>query len=126
MKRLIAAAILTVLVASLWFCGNYTIKHHTEKTKASLESCMQELKDGNEQKAREKAEKLEIQWDKSKMWLAVFVNHTLLDSISKSVSHLSSMASGKEFAHFESEYSEITGTLEQIVAENRFEISAFY
>ena len=126
MKRLIPAAILVLLVFAIWYGGKLTINEQCTKTKVALNECMYELKSGNEKKAQQLAAKLEKDWDKSKMWLAVFVNHILLDDISAGISHLKSMASKDELAHFESEYTEILLTLEQIEAENRFEISAFY
>lgn len=83
MKRLIAAAILTVFVITVYFSGFFLINNICDDANNILEECINAYNSG--ENAAEKAEKLEKFWSKKEKILSVFSNHSEIDDIETAI-----------------------------------------
>jgi len=108
MKRLIAAGILSLFIAAVYFSGNLYIDHVLDKSYAYVDKC---TKNYNEQK---NAEKIAIEfkkfWNTNEGYLSVFAHHSSIDEIEKAINSLVvySKVSSSEIFY---EYSETIKTL---------------
>ena len=86
MKRLITAAILLFFVISAYLSGLFLIKNRCDKANRLLEDCVTAY--DNAAEPEKAAEKLRDFWSKAEKPLSVFVNHSRVDEIEKSIDTL--------------------------------------
>ena len=86
MKRLIAAAVLTVFIFVVYFGSYFYVVKTCKETKILLEDCVKTYKTYGT--AKEKAFELKTQWDKKEKILSFFVNHDLIDEVEINISNL--------------------------------------
>lgn len=83
MKRLIAAAILTVTVIGIYLSGYFVINNVCDEANKILKECINAYNQG--ENAEIKAEKLEKYWSKKEKILSVFSNHSEIDEIETAI-----------------------------------------
>lgn len=86
MKRVIAAIILIVIVASSYFLGDYYIKDSCKTANRLLNDCVTAYK--NNQGVEKTAEELEDFWSKKESILSIFTNHNSIDEIELAINSL--------------------------------------
>lgn len=123
MKRLIAAVLILIFIISVCAIDRITIKYFCTKTQKELTVCRELFLSGETKEAIIRCRRLKNNWKHRQACLAIFVNHSLLDAISISVSRLSV---AKDEDIFLGEYAEITWGLSQIVDEETFSVKSFY
>lgn len=102
MKRLIAAAIILIILSSVFFTGYFSINSICKNTKEMLTECVNNYKSGNN--PEESAEKLEEYWHSKESVLSLFADHTSIDSIELNL-HLLRIYSTTNQKELFSEYS---------------------
>ncbi len=83
MKRLIAAAVLTAVLLTLYLTSYFYITDTCEKTKELLTECNNAYENG--ENAGEKAEKLNEFWGEKEPMLCVFASHNKIDEIEEAI-----------------------------------------
>ena len=83
MKRLIAAAILALVVTGLYLTSYFYITDTCDKTKELLKECITAYE--NKDNPEEKAEKLDSFWGKKEPLLSVFASHSKIDDIEEAI-----------------------------------------
>ncbi|MGI6280260.1 MAG: DUF4363 family protein [Acutalibacteraceae bacterium] len=108
MKRLIAAAVLAVLIGIIFFTGSIILDNVLDDSREILKQCVEDYeKNAN---ATESVQKLEDYWTKKEGILSAFANHDLIDQIELAISSLKvySNTDNKEFFY---QYYEMIETL---------------
>ena len=123
MKRLIAAALLLLFIISVCIIGGVMIDYYCVKTQKELTVCRETFLSGNTSEAKAECSKLKNNWKRRQSCLAIFVNHSLLDTVSISVNRLN-VAKNEDI--FLGEYAEIMWGLKQIVEEETLSPESFY
>ena len=113
MKRLIAAAILFVFIISSYFTGFFYVKNTCKETGKLLEECVAEYDNTNNSK--DKAKELKNYWSKAEKPLSVFVNHTRIDEIEKSIDTLLVYSDTDEKEIFKEYSGEVKTLLHQLM-----------
>lgn len=113
MKRLIAAAILLVFVASVYFTGYIYTDKACKKTTKLLEECVTAY-DSNEN-PENKAEDLKEYWAKAEKTLSIFANHARIDEIEKSIDTLLIYSNTDEKEIFKEYSGEVKTLLHQLM-----------
>lgn len=88
LKRLIPCVIIAVSIVLMCVLGHYVAKKECDKTKTQLKKCEDALKKEDYKSAEKIAYKIKSDWENREEILAIFVNHTFLDEISKDLSEL--------------------------------------
>ena len=115
MKRLIAAAILTVFILVAYFGSYIYVVNTCEETTKLLENCILDFKiNGN---AENKALKLKKQWDKKEKILSYFVNHDLIDEVEVNISNVYTYSKDNENFAFYQFADAVKTRLHQIIEE---------
>ena len=83
MKRLIAAAVLFVILLTLYFTGYFYVTNTCEKTKDLLEECSVAY-DKNEN-AYKKAKEINDFWNEKEPVLSIFSSHSKIDDIEEAL-----------------------------------------
>jgi len=83
LKRLIAAAILTVTVIGIYLGGYFVINDVCDNANIMLKNCINAYNKG--ENAEKKAEELEKYWSKKEKILSVFSNHSEIDEIEMAI-----------------------------------------
>lgn len=86
MKRLIAAAVLGVFIATVYFTGNSYIKSVLDKSRRLVDECTEKYK--TEQNADNSAKELKKYWSKNEGLLSVFAHHSDIDEVELAVNTL--------------------------------------
>lgn len=83
MKRLIAAAVLTIVIGILYFSGFFIIDNACKNADIMLNECINAY--NSEKNAEKKAENLEDYWAEKEKILSVFANHSDIDKIEMAI-----------------------------------------
>lgn len=83
MKRLVAAAILTVFIIAVYLWGNFYIKNLLKKSNELVDKCTQSYTEGGN--AKKTAKDLKDYWDKNESMLSLFAHHQDIDEVEKAV-----------------------------------------
>lgn len=83
MKRLIAAAILAVFIAAVYFTGNFYIKNVLDNSYKLLDECNEEYK--MNKSSSKGAEKLKDYWSENEGLLSVFAYHGHIDEVEQAI-----------------------------------------
>lgn len=83
MKRLIAAAVLAVIVAVVYFTGNFYIKNVLEDSYNLVDECNQSYE--SKQNPEKTAEKLKKYWSDNEGVLSLFAHHNHIDEVEKAI-----------------------------------------
>ena len=86
MKRLIAAAVLAVIVISVHLTGRYIINNTLTESRELLKACTQQYM--IDKSAYSQAERLEKFWSDNEGILSLFANHEGIDDIELAISSL--------------------------------------
>lgn len=108
MKRLIAAAVLAVIIAAVYFAGNLYIKNVIEKSYVLVDQCYNDYKKG--ENSEKTAKKLKSYWAENESLLSVFANHGSIDEVEKAINTMVIYSSTAEKEIF-MEYSDTVKTL---------------
>lgn len=87
MKRLIAAAVLTVLIIGIYLTGFFYINHTCEETKTLIEDCVSSYEKNDNTELY--TQKLQNYWSGKERMLSVFTNHKVIDDIELAIESLS-------------------------------------
>lgn len=118
MKRLIAAAVLTVILAVIHFSGNIYIKKVIKESNILVEGCITEYK--NEVSPKKKVDQLQNYWTDNEDWLSLFARHDNIDEIELAIDMLA-IYSETKYSEIFYEYSETVKTLlHQLYEDNSF------
>lgn len=126
MKRLIPATILLSLLLTLCFVGNRFVLSTCRKTRQNIEKCYSAYTDKDYASAAEAASGIDERWYRTQKRLAVFVNHSMLDDVSKSTARLASYTEETIDAHFAAECIDILSVLHRMCDEQQILIENFY
>ncbi len=108
MKRLIAAAILALIISAVHFTGNIYIKSVIDKSNNLLEECIVSYQ--KEAKPTESAERLKNFWSENEDLMSVFAHHDNIDEIEHAIDTLAVYSSTEDSEIFY-EYSGTVKTL---------------
>ena len=124
MKRMIAAAILLIFVATVYITGFFYIKNTCEKAENLLTKCNQAFEEDKE--AQKQVKNLENLWDKSEKVLSVFSNHKLIDEIELAIYALKTHTQKREEAMFYEYSSKIKTMLHQMMEDTMPSIHSIF
>lgn len=118
MKRLIAAGVLTVIIAIIHFSGTIYIKNVIDEANSLLTECVTEYSENSSPK--EKAVELEEYWSERESYLSIFAHHDNIDEIESAINSLV-VYSSTENSEIFYEYSGTVKTLlHQLMEDNSF------
>ena len=109
MKRLVAAAILAVIVTGVYLCGYFLIKNTYIDANNMLKECINAYDSSDN--ANKKAKALEEFWSKKEKILSVCANHSEIDDIEMAI-HLLTVYSRTDEKEIFKEYS---GTVKMLL-----------
>lgn len=118
MKRLIAAGVITIIIATIHFCGSVYIKNVIKESNDLLKICIEEYKsEANPERA---AKKLKDYWGEHEDYLSIFAHHDNIDEIERAIDSLA-VYSKTENSEIFYEYSGAVKTLlHQLQEDNSF------
>ena len=88
MKRLIAAAIIAVLLFSVCLTDYFYVKNSYNTLTENIDKCIAEIEQNDISNARFHAEKLEEEWKNRECILSIFINHSIIDEIDTAIIQL--------------------------------------
>lgn len=118
MKRLIAAAILLILVVSSFLGGYFYINHTCDKTEKLLDDCLYAYEESAN--AQKEAKKLEKYWSEKENVLSIFANHDHIDEIESAISTLSTHSGFNNNEMFYDSYSLVKTLIHQMLEDTAF------
>ena len=118
MKRLIAAGVLTVIIAIIHFSGNIYIKNVIKECNEILDNCVSEYKINAS--PQEKAKKLQEYWGKKEDLLSVFSRHDNIDEIERAIDSLAVYSKTKNSEIFYEYSGTVKTLLHQLYEDNSF------
>ncbi len=121
MKRLIAAAVLALLVVAALVADILVTNKVVETLTVDINNCKSAAEQGDYKLAEQHAEKLENNWQKIESYYSPFINHSLIDDMGVSVSKLKPLAkAGNDMYLTECRVIEVT--LTHIKNDSRFSL----
>ncbi|MBR2039860.1 MAG: DUF4363 family protein [Clostridia bacterium] len=118
MKRLIAAGVLTVIIAIIHFSGTIYIKNVIDEANSLLDECVTEYSENSSPK--EKAVELEEYWSKRESYLSIFAHHDNIDEIESAINSLVVYSSTKNSEIFYEYSGTVKTLLHQLMEDNSF------
>ena len=118
MKRLIAAAVLAVIVAAVHFTGNIYIKNVIKESNKLVDACVEDYKKDISPKSH--AEKLQKYWSESEDYLSVFARHDNIDEIELAIDTLAVYSETKDSEIFYEYSGTVKTLLHQLYEDNSF------
>ena len=118
MKRLIAAGVLTIIIAIIHFCGSIYIKNVIKESNSLLAECVNEYKEASS--PQEKALDLEKYWSERESYLSIFAHHDNIDEIESAISSLVVYSSTKNSEIFYEYSGTVKTLLHQLLEDNSF------
>lgn len=86
MKRLIAACVLTAIIAAVYFAGNIYINSVMKKSNVLIDQCIDSYDSATN--PEEKAKELKSYWSENEGFLSVFAHHESIDEIEQAIDSL--------------------------------------
>lgn len=126
MKRLIPASIILIILVIICAVGNIFVINKSTDFSKKVDKCYDAYQRGDYDTSKEIASKLYGEWDKTQKQLAIFVNHAMLDDISKATARLASYKLDNPDTHFASECIDIQSVLHRMCDEQRIIPENFY
>ena len=126
MKRLIPASVILVMLILLCIIGNIFVINMSTNFSEKVDNCYDSYQKGDYSASKEIASSLYSEWDKTQKKLALFVNHAMLDDISKATARLASYKLDNPDTHFASECIDIQSVLHRMCDEQRIIPENFY
>ena len=83
MRRLIAAAVIGVILLTLYFTGYFYVTDTCEKTKDLLKECR--IAYDQQNNAEEKAKEINEYWNKKEPMLSIFSSHSKIDDVEEAL-----------------------------------------
>ena len=118
MKRLIAAAVLAVFIAAIYFTGNYYTKKVVDKSNEIIKMCTIDYE--NQSDVTAQAQKLKKYCSENEGFLSIFAYHGHIDEIEQAINTMVIYAKTKNSELFY-EYSDTVKTLlHQLYEDNSF------
>ena len=118
MRRLLAAAVLIVLVAVIYATGYFYIDNTCEKTDEILKECVIAYTNGENVELL--TTKLENYWSKKERTLSIFMNHNDIDEVELAIENLTVHSKYKGNEMFYEYSSTIDILLHQIMEDTAF------
>ncbi|MBQ8203755.1 MAG: DUF4363 family protein [Clostridia bacterium] len=126
MKRLFYALVILLFITAVCIFGSILICHYCENSKEELSFCLALC----EEEDWKSAEALSIDaidnWKKREKFMAIFIDHKLLDNITEAISTLPIYANLKSKSDFYASCSQITVIIDRIRDSQTFHIENFY
>lgn len=126
MKRLIPASVIFIILILICIIGNIFVLNKCTKFSEKVESCYDAYQNGDYYTSKEIASSLYGEWDTTQKKLAFFVNHAMLDDISKATARLASYKLDNPDTHFASECIDMQSVLHRMCDEQRIIPENFY
>lgn len=92
MKRLIVSLVIIVVLGGFCYLGNYLTQKTYDKVLKTVENSEEYMQKDEEALAKSDAKRAEEQWVKSEKYLAIFINHDLIDEVGLKLSQLEPFA----------------------------------
>lgn len=92
MKRLIASFVIIIILGGACYVGVYATQKAYEEIYETIENSEKYMQNGEEAQAKSAALKAEELWIEKEKFLAVFINHELLDEVGLKLSQLEPLA----------------------------------
>ncbi len=121
MKRLIAAAVLGVVVIAALIADIMLTNKVVETVSKDIKNCKTAAEQGDYTAAKAYAETLEKNWEKTETYFSLFINHDLIDNMGVSVSKLVPLANSRDSMYL-TECRVIEVTLTHIKNDSRFNL----
>ncbi len=86
MKRLIAACVLTAIIAAVYFAGNAYIDSVIKKSNILIDECINSYNSNSNPES--KAKELKNYWSENEGFLSVFAHHESIDEIEQAIDSL--------------------------------------
>ena len=126
MKRLIAAAAILILLIVICFFGNRCVVKICIDTNDKISKCYEAYNKNDYPTAVNYASDIYEDWHQKQIRLAIFVNHSMLDDISKLTARLGAYTAENIDSHFAAECIDIQSVLHRMCDEQRILIENFY
>ncbi len=118
MKRLIAAAVLTIIIAAIHFSGNIYIKNVIKESNKLVETCIEDYKKDISPKVH--ADKLKTYWSDNEDYLSIFAHHDNIDQIELAIDTLNVYSETKDSEIFYEYSGTVKTLLHQLYEDNSF------
>jgi predicted component of type VI protein secretion system len=118
MKRLIAAGVLTVIIAVIHFSGTTYIKKVINQSNNLLADCVSEYE--SNLNPEEKAKKLQKYWSNQEDFLSIFAHHDNIDEIERAIDSLAVYSSTQNSEIFYEYSGAVKTLLHQLYEDNSF------
>ena len=125
MKRIIAAAVLVVLVALLAVTESMYIKNFCKHKKQEIQD-VENLYTEDISECTDSAKRFKEEWDCLQSKMTLFVNHSLIDQISEDATRIPVYAENRDKSEFYAACADIERALKQISDDQRIGIDSFY
>lgn len=126
MRRLIAAAVLLLLLAGIIIGGRVLTEKSTKAFGEKISLCEAEYKNGNKKTAALKAAEIKVDWDKAHHYLVAVITRDAVDEITLSISKIESYAAWEEDSLFFCECQALKTILHHILEDEHLSISTIF
>ncbi len=126
MKRLIAAAVLLVIIVMLCITGNVYVVHACQDTTRDIENFYTQICKSDNPNFDKLSKELNEKWIKRKEKLGLFVNHEFLDKISLYISELPMLVKIGNKNEIALVCENIKTICNQMTDEQKFALHSFY
>ena len=126
MKRLLAAAIMLIVIITLCISSNLYVTHACQDTAKAVQNYYEQIFDAENADKNKLSKELEALWHNKKERLELFVNHGFLDEISICISQLPIYAKTGDKNRALIICENIKELCEQIEEEQKFAAHSFY
>lgn len=120
MNRLIAAIILTFLIAIISFSGFFLVNKQTNIVVKTLETTKSQIKAGDFKAAKQSALKADKQWTKAENSLSFFINRLTLYEIGVDIAKLPDLIESKDKAHILSQMQAVHVRIQHALKDEAF------
>ncbi len=126
MRRLIAAAVLALLLVGIIIGGRALTEKSTKTFSEKISVCEDEYKNGNKKSAALKAAEIKADWDKAHHYLVAVIDRNTVDNITISVGKIESYAKQEEDSLFLCECETLKTVLHHILEDELLSISTVF
>lgn len=124
MRRLIAAAALSVIIITSYFTGSYIINDACRKANEKLEEVVNVYE--TDKDATNKAKELEDYWSKKEKHLSFIANHSTIDDIELAISSLVVYSSTPDNKIFYEYSGNVKTLLHQLIEDTKASVHSIF
>lgn len=123
MKRLIPAAVLTIILIILCVFSKVTVDRVGKKTNANIKECLESI-ENDKKDSEKKIKKLETEWKKNMNVMSLFVNREKLDQVSGNIQTLKKYTDSRD--EFDEACAKLKVIIDDIIEEQSLSLITFF